>query len=255
MKQEQAAPIKEKKVASGNRGKQSRLDERLALFMKQFTPDLAHTSETLHHLQSELQHGMEEDAGANEQLSLHLVGTLNRTGATYTNGHSVRVAVYAREIARRAGFSMNRQHKIYMMALLHDIGKCIVPDAVIDKPGRLTDAEFETVKSHPVMGAKILEELHEMSWLVPGARWHHERFDGTGYPDGLKGAEIPEEVRIICIADAYDAMTSNRSYRKSLDQKTVREQIEQGKGKQFDPRFADILLQIIDEDTEFRLRE
>ena len=173
----------------------------------------------------------------------------------YTIGHSVRVAVYAREIARRAGWSEEEQQKIYMMGLLHDIGKCVVPDSVIEKSCALTAAEFEELRNHTVVGARILEAFGTMKWLAAGAHWHHERYDGNGYPDGLKGTEIPEAARIICVADAYDAMTSNRSYRKSLDQKTVREQIEQGRGKQFDPRFADILLQIIDEDKEFRLRE
>jgi putative two-component system response regulator len=94
-----------------------------------------------------------------------------------------------------------------------------------------------------------------MPKLVTGARWHHERYDGRGYPDGLKGTDIPEEARIIGVADAYDAMTSNRSYRDSMPQEKVREQIESGKGTQFDPKFADIMLQMIDEDTEYKMRE
>jgi putative two-component system response regulator len=142
-----------------------------------------------------------------------------------------------------------------MMGLLHDVGKIGVPDAVINKPGRLTDDEFAKIKNHPVMGARILKKIREMPKLVTGARWHHERYDGRGYPDGLKGTDIPEEARIIGVADAYDAMTSNRSYRDSMPQEKVREQIESGKGTQFDPKFADIMLQMIDEDTEYKMRE
>ena len=142
-----------------------------------------------------------------------------------------------------------------MMGLLHDVGKIGVPSAVINKPERLTDEEFEMIKSHPVTGAKILANISEKPELVTGARWHHERYDGTGYPDGLKGEEIPEQARIIAVADAYDAMTSNRSYRTLMPQEAVTAELEKGKGVQFDPRFAAIMLEMIAEDKDYRLRE
>ena len=142
-----------------------------------------------------------------------------------------------------------------MMGLLHDVGKIGVPDAVINKPAKLTDAEFELIKTHPVKGAKILENIKDMPKLADGARWHHERYGGGGYPDGLKGDEIPEEARIIAVADSYDAMTSRRSYREPLPQGFVRNEILQGSGTQFDPRFADIMLSMIDEDKDFDMRE
>ena len=142
-----------------------------------------------------------------------------------------------------------------MMALLHDVGKIGVSDAVITKPGKLTDDEFAQIKTHPEKGAKILRAIEELPKLVTGARWHHERYDGRGYPDGLTETDIPEEARIIAVADAYDAMTSNRSYRRGMDQSKVREQIEKGKGTQFDPKFADIMIQMIDEDKEYKMRE
>lgn len=173
----------------------------------------------------------------------------------YTNGHSSRVAAYTTEIARRAGYSDNALSEIYMMGLLHDVGKIGIPDAVINKPGRLTNEEYEEIKKHPVIGAKILGNIQDMPYLVTGARWHHERYDGKGYPDGLAGREIPEEARIIAVADAYDAMTSNRSYRPRMDQKKVREQIELGKGTQFDERFADIMLEMMAEDKGFAMSE
>ena len=201
---------------------------------------------------------VEKKTQENESLSLHVVQTLAEAidaKDNYTSGHSGRVAMYSREIARRAGYSEKSQNEIYMMGLLHDVGKIGVPDVVINKPGRLTDDEFEKIKNHPVMGARILKAIREMPKLVTGARWHHERFDGGGYPDGLKGLDIPEEARIIAVADAYDAMTSNRSYRRGMAQSKVREQIENGKGSQFDPRFADIMISMIDEDKEYSMRE
>lgn len=165
------------------------------------------------------------------------------------------MAEYSREIARRFGYSEKAQNEIYMMGLLHDVGKIGVPDAVINKPGRLTDDEFAEMKMHPVLGARILGNIKERPELVTGARWHHERWDGRGYPDGLESMEIPEEARIIAVADAYDAMTSNRSYRGAMEQSKVRAQIEGGRGTQFDERFADIMLQMIDEDSGYDMRE
>ena len=215
-------------------------------------------TEELVHLQHNLEDEVEKKTRENESLSLHVVQTLAEAidaKDNYTSGHSGRVARYSREIARRFGYSEKDQNEIYMMGLLHDVGKIGVPDAVINKPGRLTDDEFEQIKNHPVMGARILKTIREMPKLVTGARWHHERFDGRGYPDGLKGLEIPEEARIIAVADAYDAMTSNRSYRRGMEQSRVREQIEKGKGSQFDPRFADIMIGMIDEDKAYRMRE
>ena len=140
-----------------------------------------------------------------------------------------------------------------MMGLLHDVGKIGVPDEVINKPGRLTDEEFALIKKHPVIGSGILESIEERPYLSIGARWHHERYGGGGYPDGIHGEEIPEEVRIIAVADAYDAMTSSRSYRAVMPQEKVRAEIEKGMGTQFDPQFAKVMLQMIDEDKDYRL--
>lgn len=146
-----------------------------------------------------------------ERISMQIVKTLS--GAidakdTYTNGHSTRVAEYSQKIARKAGFSKEIQNDIYMMGLLHDVGKIGVPDAIINKPAKLTEEEYSIIKKHPVIGAKILENITEFPKLITGARWHHERYDGKGYPDGISAEEIPLEARIIAIADAYDAMSS-----------------------------------------------
>ena len=194
----------------------------------------------------------------NEQMLIHVVQTLAGTidaKDTYTKGHSGRVADYSKAIAKRFGYSESEQNDIYIIGLLHDIGKIGIPDAVINKPGKLTDEEYEIIKKHPVIGANILSNISEKPELVLGAKWHHEKFNGTGYPDGIKGEEIPEQARIVAVADAYDAMTSYRSYRQPMSQELVIKEIIDGKGSQFDPRFADIMLEIIAEDKDYLLRE
>jgi len=209
-------------------------------------------------LQKNLADEVEIKTQENENLSLRIVQTLAEAidaKDNYTNGHSGRVAKYTREIARRFGYSQKRQDEIYMMGLLHDVGKIGVPDAVINKPAKLTEEEYAQIKTHPVMGDRILKNIRERPKLAVGARWHHERYDGTGYPDGLSGDIIPEEARIIAVADAYDAMTSRRSYRGILPQDIVRNEIKNGKGKQFDPAFADIMLAMIEEDEDYTMRE
>ena len=209
-------------------------------------------------LQRDLHHEVKVKTAKLESLSLQVVQALAKTvdaKDSYTNGHSERVADYSREIAKRYGYDEDRQEEIYMMGLLHDVGKIGVPDQVINKPARLTDEEFSMIKQHPAKGAEILKTVSEMPKLVTGARWHHERFDGKGYPDGLKGEDIPEEARIIAVADAYDAMTSTRSYRALLAQDIVKGEIEKGMGTQFDPKFAKIMIEMITEDTEYTMHE
>lgn len=212
----------------------------------------------LNHLQQDLSLEVEKKTRENEALFLDVVSALTASidaKDTYTNGHSSRVANYTREIARRFGYSPQKEKEIYMMALLHDVGKIGIPDAIINKPARLSDDEFAIIKTHTVMGARILSNIKKMPNLVTGARWHHERYDGKGYPDSLMRKEIPEEARIIAVADAYDAMTSRRSYRNALPQDVVRKELENGRGSQFDPVFADIMLAMMDEDVDFKMRE
>lgn len=193
-----------------------------------------------------------------ERLSMQIVKALS--GAidakdTYTNGHSTRVAEYSREIAKRAGFSEVEQNDIFMMGLLHDIGKIGIPDAIINKPSALSDEEYAIIKSHPAVGATILKNITELPKLMTGARWHHERYDGKGYPDGIAGENIPLEAQIIAVADAYDAMSSRRSYRDVLPQQQIRSELVEGCGRQFSPRFAEIMVQMIDEDVNYDMRE
>lgn len=172
----------------------------------------------------------------------------------YTKGHSQRVAKYAAEIAGRMGKDQEFQEKIYHAGLLHDIGKIHIPDAIINKPARLTDEEFAYIKLHPVSGFYILRDIQGNDMIAQGAKWHHERYDGNGYPNGLVGKDIPEVARIIGVADAYDAMTSNRSYRQVMPQEKVRAEIVKGRGSQFDAEIADVMLQMMDEDTEYEMK-
>ena len=173
----------------------------------------------------------------------------------YTGGHSSRVAKYSVMIAQRMGLPKDEVEIIWRMALLHDIGKIGIPDAIINKMGKLTDEEYDLIRSHPAIGAEILENITEKPELLTGARWHHERYDGNGYPDHKKGEEIPLEARIIGMADSYDAMTSNRPYRSYLPQDVVRLEVLNNAGSQFDPDIAKIMISIIDEDTNYELHE
>lgn len=193
-----------------------------------------------------------------EQLNDNIMQILAKTidaKDKYTRGHSVRVANYSREIARRMGKSEKEQEKIYRAALLHDVGKIRIPDYIINKPGKLTDEEYAYIKLHPVSGYHILKSFSKDQLIATGAKFHHERFDGKGYPNGLVGENTPEHARIIGVADAYDAMASNRSYRKALPQDVIRGELVAGKGTQFDPRIVEIMLAMVDEDKEYQMRQ
>lgn len=193
-----------------------------------------------------------------EKLTYQAMETLAQTidaKDAYTKGHSTRVAEYSRMIAARLGKSEAEQAEIYFIGLLHDIGKIGIKDDIINKPGRLTDEEFAVIKSHSTIGFDILKSMTEIDNIEYGARWHHERYDGSGYPDGIKGEEIPEFARIIAVADAYDAMSSNRSYRSAMSQEVIRQEVMQGRGKQFDPVLADIMLQLMQEDVNYDMRQ
>ena len=173
----------------------------------------------------------------------------------YTSGHSKRVAEYSKLIAKKMGKSESEQEQIYRAGLLHDVGKIRIPVYIINKPGRLTDEEYELIKLHSITGYHILRNISEHGDMAVAAKYHHERYDGRGYPNGLVGENIPEMARILAVADSYDAMTSNRSYRKALSQDIVRGEIEKGRGTQFDPNVAEVMLQLIDEDSEYTMKQ
>ena len=202
----------------------------------------------------ELKESSERMRRLSVQVMLSLASAIDAKD-TYTKGHSVRVAQYSCELAKRMGKSKQEIENIYYIGLLHDIGKIGIPNSIINKPGKLSSEEYVVIQSHPAIGAEILGNISELPDISIGAHWHHERYDGKGYPDGLKGEEIPETARIIGAADAYDAMSSRRSYRDILPQEKVREEIEKGKGTQFDPVIAGHILAMIDEDPEYKLRE
>ena len=208
-------------------------------------------------LQKQLYFEVEQKTRENKHMFIQVVSALAAaidTKDVYTKGHSSRVALYSKMIAKRAGFSDTRQDDIYMMGLLHDVGKIGIPITVLNKPGELTEEEFELIKKHSQMGAAILKNIEANPKFELCAKHHHERFDGTGYPSGLKGEDIPEEARIIAVADAYDAMSSDRSYRAHLTQEKIADELKEGMGTQFDPKFAEIMLSIVEEDKEFRYR-
>ncbi|MBD5516721.1 MAG: HD domain-containing protein [Lachnospiraceae bacterium] len=163
-----------------------------------------------------------------ERLSEQVILTLAKTidaKDKYTNGHSERVAAYSREIAKRMGMSEQEQHEIYHMGILHDIGKIGVSDDITNKLGKLTDDEYRMIQKQPEIGGEILAIISELPDISIGAKYHHEKYDGTGYPYKIAGEDIPFYARIIRIADAYDAMTSRRSYRDVLPQQVVRAEI------------------------------
>ena len=209
-------------------------------------------------LQKNLQEEVNRQTLQIKVLTREIIEALSKTVDAkdhYTRGHSARVAKYATEIARRMGKSPKEQEEIYYMGLLHDIGKIGVAGSIIRKNARLTDDEFEEIKEHPMAGYEILKTITVLPNLPLGAKYHHEHFDGTGYPDGLKGYQIPEVARIIAVADVYDAMTSKRAYSNIRPQAEVRAEIERCRGTYFDPDIANIMLQMIDEDSDYKMRE
>ena len=163
----------------------------------------------------------------------------------YTNGHSKRVAIYTKQIAKEMGYDGEELDRIYYIALLHDCGKIGVPDNILGKPGKLTDDEFETIKSHTVRGGEILSSFKSLKNAGEGALYHHERYDGKGYPEGRSGENIPLIARMICVADSFDAMNTNRVYRNKLTTDHIINEIETNKGRQFDPEIADIMLGLL----------
>ncbi|WP_044912655.1 HD domain-containing phosphohydrolase [Butyrivibrio sp. WCE2006] len=173
----------------------------------------------------------------------------------FTRGHSLRVAEYAREIARLSGMDEKKCDEVYFAALVHDVGKIGIKDDIIQKDSNLSDEEYEIKKKHTEIGGEILSSISEFPFLSIGAKYHHERFDGKGYPSGLSGTDIPDIARIVAVADSYDDLTSGRSYRDPLPQSTVREEIVKGQGTLFDPEYARIMVNMIDKDTEYMMRE
>jgi len=162
----------------------------------------------------------------------------------YTAGHSRRVRDYSLDLARALGLDRKQRRLLSLTAQLHDIGKVAVPDAILRKPGPLTPEEQAVVREHPVAGERILEPVVRNRTIMSGIRWHHERMDGTGYPDGLRGSQIPLFARLITIPDCFDALTTSRPYRDAMTFQDAIAIIRDGSGRQFEPDFVRIFIEI-----------
>ncbi|MBQ4283840.1 MAG: diguanylate cyclase [Lachnospira sp.] len=204
----------------------------------------------LDELNKNLENKVKEKTVQVEQLSFEIISTVAsmiEAKDKYTKGHSVRVAEYSAILARALGWKDEEIKNIKYIALLHDIGKVGIPDNVLNKPGRLTDVEFDVIKAHTTIGGDILRDIKTIVDVDSGAKYHHERYDGKGYPAGLVGEHIPEVARVICIADAYDAMRSKRIYRDSMAIETIREELVKGSGTQFAPDYVAVFIKLLDE--------
>jgi putative nucleotidyltransferase with HDIG domain len=164
----------------------------------------------------------------------------------YTKFHSENVAKFARKIAKSLGYSPQEVEMIQVAGILHDFGKIGVKEGVLNKVGHLTDKEFDAVKRHPVIAATILEPIEELSTIIADIRHHHEYYNGHGYPSGLKGEEIPLGARILQVADAFDAMTSQRSYHDPMDREEAIRELHRCAGSQFDPRIVDVFIKLLE---------
>lgn len=186
-----------------------------------------------------------------EEMSLQLMQMLSTTIEAkdeYTKGHSHRVAEYSVLIARELGWNEKELSNLKNAAHLHDIGKIAIPDTILNKPSKLSEEEFSIIKEHTIIGANILKNISLIDHVQEIVRNHHERYDGNGYPDGLKGKEIPLHARIVAVADSYDAMSSQRIYRNQLPPEKIIQELENNKGTQFDPEITDIFLKLLRED-------
>lgn len=202
----------------------------------------------LNELRNHLEEQLNKKTALLEQVTVNFIMAIAHTidaKDAYTSGHSLRVAKCAEEIAKALGWNEEQVLNIHYIALLHDIGKIGIPDAILNKPSHLTDDEFNIIKRHPIIGHAILKDIRIIEQVSEGAMYHHERYDGTGYPHGLKGEEIPLCARIVGIADAYDAMTSNRVYRAKLSDEMVIAEFEKFKGTQFDPELTELFLNML----------
>lgn len=191
-----------------------------------------------------------ENAALYEDLNTMFLGTLEALTAsidakdTYTSGHSQRVAHLTKLLAKNMGRDEHTIGRMHIAGLVHDVGKIGVPEAVLTKPGRLTEEEFAWIRKHPEIGYRILKDIPQFRDILPGVLYHHERFDGKGYPEGLQGDDIPMVARLISLADAFDAMSSTRTYRKTLSRPEVIQEIIDCAGTQFDPELAPIFVKL-----------
>ncbi len=171
----------------------------------------------------------------------------------YTRGHSERVAAHSRTIAKRLGLDADTQHRVWVGALLHDVGKIGIEDRILKKGGVLTDEEYEQMKLHPVIGAEIMSRIEQLREMIPAIRWHHEAWNGAGYPDGLLADAIPLMARIVGVADTFDAITTNRPYQRAYETDFAIKRITELAGQRFDARIVSAFLQAY-KDGEVQVR-
>lgn len=181
------------------------------------------------------------------EQTMKLIINMIETKDTSTKGHSLRVAQYSELMARKLGFPEDKCKNVYYIGLLHDCGKVHIPDSILKNPGRLSDEEYAIMKKHTEYGAEVLKDFTSIDEIDVGAKSHHERYDGKGYPAGLAGEDIPLIARIIGVADAFDAMNSKRCYRDKLSREVILEELEKNRDKQFDSKLVDCLLELIEE--------
>lgn len=229
----------------------------LIVFFSIETPDYIKLMATLNELNElkaslEIQvenrtHELDEEKKSYEELTLETLSSLASVIDAkdhYTNGHSFRVAAYSKGIAEQLGLSYQECEQIYFAGLIHDVGKIGINEAILTKPGKLSEQEYAIIKSHSVLGGDILKGIKEFPVFEQVARSHHERYDGHGYPDKLKGDAIPFHARIVTVADTFDAMTSDRSYRKALDDEVALKELVDCKGSQFDPMMVEAFIKL-----------
>lgn len=224
--------------------------------VRELTEEIAErklAEEKLRRSEENYRRAAQENEGLYRNLEQLMVSTITSLAATidakshWTRGHSERVTRYATAIGASLGLSEKELEDIRLCGLLHDIGKIGMHEAVLDKRGRLVEHEIDEVRMHPLRGAEILGSIQELQEVIPGILQHHERFDGTGYPDGLKGEDIHLYARILCVADAFDAMTADRPYRPSLGREFALSELRRGSGTQFDPVVVDAFLKVVRE--------
>lgn len=216
------------------------------------TPDFEELEYLRHNLEIEVRNQTakaEEHAERIAEMSIEIVKTLAETidaKDNYTNGHSKRVAQYSRLTAEKLGWPEEKIDRLTRAAILHDVGKIGIPDNILLKPGELTPEEFEIIKTHAVKGGKILKNISDLPEAQIVAQYHHERWDGKGYPEQLKGQEIPDIARVVSITDTFDAMNTKRIYRNKLPADEIRRQLMAGSGTQFDPEYLEAFLSVMD---------
>lgn len=202
--------------------------------------------------QEKLEKAVQDEHDKVTQITFQTIATISSlvdAKDPYTDDHSIRVAHYACMIATELGWSEKDIGDLYHAALLHDIGKVGIQDSILKKSDKLSSNEYEIMKTHTSMGAFILKELSFLDRADEGALYHHERLDGTGYPYGLQGDNIPLIARVVCVADSFDAMNTTRAYRKRCDPSYILDEMRKGRGTQFDPQIVDALLRCIDKKT------